>query len=269
NNRFYPDNALPGITVTDPMDGNQTFTIHPFNNANPSAGDPTSETNRGYMMRYAQWLINSLGVDGLRIDAGRHVPYGQSGDAYNPQNLNIPALIDRAVYRESTRNNLDGTQRQVFSFQEIFTGDQNLLQTFVRKDINPSSPSVVGGNRDVLDFPMWFAMRTNFTGDGTHNNWYNVRNASFDGHDDGLANNGSQGVGFVINHDDGKGNAADQNNDYIVLDNVAHAWTLIRAGNATVYFNAHEFDRSGNTSFFLKDGRGDALVGQYGSVVTN
>src|SRR5438874_4432155 len=113
NNRFYPDNALPGITVTDPMDGNQTFTIHPFNNANPSAGDPTSETNRGYMMRYAQWLINSLGVDGLRIDAGRHVPYGQSGDAYNPQNLNIPALIDRAVYRESTRNNLDGTQHQV------------------------------------------------------------------------------------------------------------------------------------------------------------
>ena len=87
--------------------------------------------------------------------------------------------------------------------------------------INPATPNVVGGNRDVLDFPMWFAMRTNFTADGTHNNWYNVRNASFDGHDDGLANNGSQGVGFVINHDDGKGNAADQNNDYIVLDNVA------------------------------------------------
>ena len=103
------------------MDGNQTFTIHPFNNVNPSAGDPTSETNRGYMMRYAQWLINSLGVDGLRIDAGRHVPYGVTNDPYNPQNLNIPALIDRAVYRESRRTNLDGSQRQVFSFSEVYT----------------------------------------------------------------------------------------------------------------------------------------------------
>jgi len=111
-------------------------------------------------------------------------------------------------------------------------------------------------------------MRNNFTGDGTHNNWYNVRSSSQDSQDDGLANNGSQSIRFVINHDDGKGDANNQNNDYIVLDNVAHAWTLFQPGNSYVYFNGHEFDRTGNTTFFLKDGRGDALGGMYGTIIT-
>ena len=56
---------------------------------------------------------------------------------------------------------------QTFSFQEVFTGDKAFNQQFIRKDINPATPNVVGGNRDVLDFPMWFAMRANFTGDGS------------------------------------------------------------------------------------------------------
>lgn len=268
NARYYPDQQLPGITVTDPAMGG-TYTIRPFNINNPLAGDATSETNAGYMMRYAQWLVNDIGVDGLRIDAARHVPYGQDNDPYNPNDLNMPALVDRATFGQSRRTNLDGTPRQVFNFQEVFSGDQNLLQQFVRKDINPATPNVVGGNRDVLDFPMWFAMRNNFTSDGTKNNWYNVRSASFDAHDDGLANNGSQGIGFVINHDDGKGDVNNPGGNYVVLDNVAHAWILMRPGNAYVYYNAHQFDRSGNTTFFLKDGRGDALGGQYGNIITN
>ncbi len=268
NRRFYPDQSLPGITVTDPATGGGAYTIHPYNTASPGAGDPMSETNAGYMMRYAQWLVNDIGVDGLRIDAARHVPYGQQPDAYNPNDLDMPSLIDRATYRQSTRTNLDGTQRTVFNFQEVFTGDKGFNQQFIRKDINPATPNVVGGNRDVLDFPGWFAMRSNLTSNGTRNNWYNIRYSSQDSQDDGIANNGSQSVRFVINHDDGRGNANDQANDYIYLDNVAHAWTLLQPGNAYVYNNAHEFDRAGNSTFFLKDGRGDALGGQYGNIIT-
>jgi hypothetical protein len=93
NARFYPDTSLPGITVTDPANGGGTYTIYPFNKDNPLAGDPTAESSLGYIMRYAQWLVNDVGVDGLRIDAARHVPYGQGGDAYNPQTLNVPALV--------------------------------------------------------------------------------------------------------------------------------------------------------------------------------
>lgn len=268
NKRFYPDNSLPGITVTDPFNGGGSYTIHPYNLADPSQGDPSSETNVGYMMRYAQWLVNDVGVDGLRIDAARHVPYGADSDPYNPNDINVPALIDRAVFRQSRRTNLDGSQRTTFSFQEVFTGDKGFNHQFVRKDINPNTPSVVGGNRDVLDFPAWFAMRNNLTSDGLTNNWYDIRYASQDSQDDGISNNGSESIRFVINHDDGKGNSSAQNSDYIYLDNVAHAWTLMQPGNAYVYFNSHEFDRTGNTTFFLKDGRGDALGGQYGNIIT-
>src|SRR5262249_10955257 len=87
------------------------------------------------------------------------------------------------------------------------------------------------------------------------NDWRNVVNASLDYQDDGLANNGSQGVAFVSSHDDF--------GPY--LDNVAYAYALMRPGNAIVYFNAKEF---GNGRSFPKPGRGDALGGLYGDRIT-
>src|SRR5262249_3192409 len=49
------------------------------------------------------------------------------------------------------------------------------------------------------------------------------------------------------------------------LGNVAYAYTLMRPGNAIVYFNAKEF---GPSRPFPKDGRGDALGGLYGNTIT-
>jgi hypothetical protein len=79
--------------------------------------------------------------------------------------------------------------------------------------------------------------------------------ASQDSQDDNIANNGSQGVAFVQSHD--------SFGPY--LGNVAYAYTLMRPGNAIVYFNAKEF---GANRDFPKDGRGDALGGFYGNTVT-
>ncbi|HEV8291631.1 MAG TPA: hypothetical protein VGP94_06890, partial [Tepidisphaeraceae bacterium] len=243
NRRFYPDRNLQPIMVFDPTTGESNIPIYPFNNANPMAGDPVSENAMGYLMRYAQWMVQNVGVDGFRIDAAKHVyPFALT-------------YFDRAVYRSSFRTNLDGSQRQVFSFQEAYSGDKAFLQTFVRKDINPATPGVIGGNRDVLDFPLFFALRDNLTNNGTINNWHNIHNASVDSQDDGLANNGSQGVAFVISHDDG--------GPY--MSNIAHAFVLMRPGNVNVYTNAHEF---GTNRDFPKDGRGDALGGYYGDAIT-
>jgi hypothetical protein len=253
NRRFYPDLNGPSRTV---VDGGVSYTVYDYNTANPSAGDPTSETVTGYMMRYAQWLIQDIGLDGLRVDAARHVPLGAYHPTFNPNSVNIPRLIDRAVAGASRRTNLDGTSRSVFQFQEVFNGDPNFLQTFIRKSAAPGDTT--NPNRDVLDFPMWFAMRNGLSANDSQNNWYNIRNASQDNRDDGLANNGSQSIGFVVNHDEGG----------VHLSNVAHAWILMRPGNAYVYFRGNGFDRSGNNSFFLKDGRGDALGGLYGNIIT-
>src|SRR5262249_15111491 len=134
-------------------------------------------------------------------------------------------------------------------------GNKALLQQYIRKDINPNDPGRIGGNRDVLDFPLYFALQQNLTGNGLQNDWRNVVGASQDSQDDGLANNGSQGVSFVSNQDVFAP----------YLGNVAYAYTLTRPGNALVYFNGKEF---GNRDF-PKDGRGDALGGLYGNAITN
>ena len=254
NRRFYPDLDDSSRTV---VDGGVAYTVHDFNPADPAAGDPVAEGVDGTMMRYAQWLVQDLGLDGLRVDAARHVPLGSANDPFNPTQVDVPRLVDRAVAGASTRTNLDGTPRSVFQFQEVFNGDPDFLQTFVRK--SASAGDTTDPNRDVLDFPMWFAMRDHLTANSGSNNWYDIRNASQDARDDGLANNGSQSIGFVVNHDEGG----------VHLSNVAHAWILTRPGNAYVYFRGNDFDRTGNTQFFLKDGRGDALGGLYGSVVTD
>ena len=112
----------------------------------------------------------------------------------------------------------------------------------------------MGGNRDALDFPLFFALRSNLTGNGFANNWHGIRGASQDFQDDGLQN-GSQGVSFVVRLSSGCRCFID----------VACAYTLMRPGNALVYLNAKEF---GENRDFPNDGKDDALGGFYGETIT-
>lgn len=242
NRRFYPDRNGQPIVVFDPATGEQNIPIYSFNRQNPMAGDPVEENATGYLMRNMQWLVQEVGVDGFRLDAVKH---------FEPWVMNY---LDRAVYRSSFRTNLDGTQKQVFSYSEVFDGNKGFVQSYIRKDINPNDPGRVGGNRDVLDFPQFFALRDNLSANGFGNDWRNVVNAGMDVNDDGR-HNGSQGVLFVASHD--------EFGPY--LSNVAHAYALMQPGNAVVYFNGKEH---GNGRDFPKDGRGDALGGQYGERIT-
>ena len=73
NRRFYPDVGHRTVLVFDPRTGEQNIPVHAFNLENPLAGDPTAENATGYLMRNAQWLVQAIGVDGLRIDAAKHV----------------------------------------------------------------------------------------------------------------------------------------------------------------------------------------------------
>jgi alpha-amylase len=242
NRRFYPDTSLPGMTVFDPQT-NQTVTIHPFNTSNPMAGTPVEENATGLLMRHTQWMVQEIGIDGFRLDAVKHMPAW------------VMNYFDRSVYRAIQKPLLDGSTQHVFSFGEALDGNRALIQQYIRKNLNTGTIGQVRGNRDALDFPLFFAMRDNLSGNGAANNWQNVVNASQDVQDDGLANNGSQGVAFVQSHDDFGA----------YLDDVAHAYTLMRPGNAIVYFNARQF---GNNRSFPKDGKRDAIGGLYGDTVT-
>ena len=244
NRRFYPSHITPGRTLYDPAT-NETFTVHDFrgDGSEIADGTPVEENALGYLMRNAQWYVQDVGFDGFRLDAVKHM---------EPWVLNY---LDRAVYAANPRRLLDGSVDHAFSFGEALDGNQGLLQSYVRKDIDPSRPDVVGGNRDVLDFPLHFALKGNLSNNGFQNDWRRVVAASFDRNDDGLANNGSQGVAFDASHDDA---GAD-------LGNVANAYLAMRPGNWVVYHNARQF---GDNRDFPKDGRGDALGGLYGDAIT-
>lgn len=242
NARFYPDRDSPGRTI---YNNGQAIAIYDFNLSNPMAGDAVPENATGYLMRNAQWLVQTVGVDGFRLDATKHMETW------------VLEYLDIAVFNAIKKPLLDGSQKHVFSFGEYFDDDVSKIQSTIRKDIgkNGRGPNDVGGNRDALDFPLFSALGNNLSSNGVQNDWRNVIDATLDRNDDGLANNGSQGIGFVASHDS-TGPA---------LSNVAHAFVLMRPGNANVYFNAKEF---GGGRDFPKDGRGDALGGLYGGTIT-
>lgn len=245
NRRFYPKIGFDPKTLRDPATtgNNNTFTVHSFNPDDPLGGTPVEENATGYLMRNAQWLIQVIGVDGFRLDAEKHMDYF------------VLDYLDRAVYRANPRKLLDGSTKHVFSYGEVFDGDAGKLLSYIRKDINPADAQKVGGNRDVFDFKLHFALKGNLEQTGTANAWQNIRGASIDFADDG-SHNGSSGVKFVHNHDVHKPFA---------LDSVAHAYVLMMPGNAAVYFNGKEF---GDGRDFPKDGRSDALSVGNSSVVT-
>ncbi|QDU34914.1 cytoplasmic alpha-amylase [Poriferisphaera corsica] len=241
NRRFYMDTGTTKKTFYEPRTG-LTFEFYEFNSDDPTAGDPIEEDARGYLMRNARWLVEEIGVDGFRIDAAKH---------FQGQNLDY---FDAAVFDANPRKLLDGSTQDVFSYLEVFDYNPYTLGGYVRKDIDPNNRGTAGGNRDVLDFSLFGAMRGNLSKNGYNNSFYNMVYESMDYIDDHMMN-GSSGVKFVNSHDE---HGAE-------LNNVAHAYTLMMPGNSIVYFNAKEF---GDGRDFPKDGRGDALGGVWGNTIT-
>ncbi|MFM7413657.1 MAG: autotransporter-associated beta strand repeat-containing protein [Planctomycetota bacterium] len=242
NARFYADRNLGGTILYNPKTGQNTA-LYSFNTSDPTAGDATAENATGLLMRNARWLINDVGVDGFRLDAARH---------FEPWLMNY---FDEAVYRASRRTLLNGAPREVFSFSESASTDRaNLMSQFVRKDVGLIPANQIAGNRDALDFAQFWPIKYNLSSNGTANDFRNMVYAGLDVYDDGKVN-GSNGVVFVQSHDDFGPD----------MMNVAYAFSLMRPGNAIVYYNAYEhYDP---LRAFPKPGRGDAL-GNYGSTIT-
>ena len=257
NHRFYPDIGHNTIYVYDPATGGSDIPVHQFNLGDPMAGDAVAENATGYLMRNAQWLVQVIGVDALRIDAAKHV-----------QGFTLD-YIDRAIYRQNPRPLLDGSTQHVFAYSEVYDADPAVLHPHVKKTIDPGDIGTIGGNRDTLDFKLYFAMKENLergtrpgweNWDGMRYAWYRIKDTGLDvspanGQGDTL-HNGNAGVTFVQSHDV---------HTPWQLGNVAHAYTLMMPGNTVVYFNGKEL---GDDRPFPKDGRRDALDVRNGSALT-
>ncbi len=220
NYQFYPD-----LDLSPNADG-----VYPFNVDDPMAGDPYADNATGLLLRHIQWMVEVVGVDGFRVDAQKHV-FEWFFDAF----------YDKHLY-ERGRTWFDGSATTPFSFGEVLDSDWDLLGGYIRKDGY--------GNRDVLDYSLYFSLCNNLNGTG-YGQWGNVVGASID-MSDGYTD-GSRGVQFVSNHDLDPPGAS----------NLAYAFILTRPGYPIVYFNAKEMGSS-----WPKSGRGDALGGEYGELIT-
>ncbi len=222
NRMFYPDRNLTPNSLG----------IYPFNLSDPMQGDPVLENATGVLLRNTQWLLEVIGADGFRIDAQKHIP-----------EWFFTNLYDNVVWQRG-RTALDGTRRTPLSFGEVFDGDWGILAGYIRKD--------GFGNRDVLDFPLFFALRDQLSGTG-FGVWSTIVTQTIDASDGG-AQDGTRGVSFTRSHDSQPG--AD--------DNLGHAFILTKPNLPVVYFNAGQF----GSRPFPQPGRGDALGGQFGTIVT-
>jgi hypothetical protein len=156
-------------------------------------------------------------------------------------------------------------------FSEIADGSPGNVQPYIRRDLPDklainTTDTTVKGNRDALDFPLFWRMVDNLSSNGTQNNWHGIRGASTDSNDRPAGtqvwhSDGSQGVTFVDSHDEHSGLRPH-------LYKVAYAYTLMKPGNAIVYMNAKEFGEGrnfphdiGGSSYSMSN---DALGGYHG-----
>jgi hypothetical protein len=230
NLRFYPDTDPRSPAVLGDTSAHQ-HSPSGFDLDNPAAGDPVEENTNDLLARYCRWMVEVVGVDGFRLDAAKHVPTFFWNDIY-----------DRAV------SGIGPGGSTPYSFGEVIEHHNlDLLRSYTRKD--------GFGNRDVLDFPLYFNMREVLNARG-FGDMRLLERASVDVAD-GNPNDGSLGVTFVQNHDELAPPPAS--------DNLAYAHILTRTGYPIVYFNAGGF---GGGRDFPRPGRGDALGGEFGDIIT-
>lgn len=241
NARFYPDTALAPITFTNPGptgDG-QSWTIHPFNTANPMAGDARVENATGLLNRFAQWQLDEFKVDGFRLDAAKHIPQWFWNNYFDP------IMFNRRTFP-------NGSKGTAFSFGESVESN-SFVQTYIRRD--------GFGNRDALDLNEAGALRDimNQRGFGS---WSNATNASIDLTNDGLQD-GDQGVHHVFSHDNGSAGSGSSAPSLPGASNYAmpqNVYVLFRTGVPMIYFNGREMHtRFTNRGFWPREGNPTAL----------
>jgi len=244
NARIYPDLALGSITINNPgtsRNGPITLTRHSFNTADPMAGDAVTDNATGLLMRWSQWMIEEIGVDGFRLDALKHTP-----------SFFWDQFFDSAIHM--TRTTPDGRQVNPFTFGENVTGNFNTINNLTRKDSF--------ANRDALDIQGAARLRDLLSAGG-FGTWSGINANADSGHldaaDDGLIN-GSLGVNHVFSHDNGtngNGNSLPSLPSERAQGHQMHAYMLMRPGRAIVYHHARGIPRT--SGFFPREGASKAL----------
>lgn len=238
NRRLYPDRQLSPTTFTNE---GQSFTIYPFNTADPMAGDPITENATGLLMRWAQWMLEDVGVDGFRLDASKHTP-----------TWFWRTYFDAAVHNRWRRP--DGVLATPYSFGENVADNGFILGNQFRRD--------GFADRDALDINGSGQLRSlvNGAGLGTWDAVLFSGGGHLDFSDDGF-HNGSAGVNHTHSHDNGTNGDGGTRPGLPTLRQqgfFANAYVLLRRGPAIIYHNARGVNRA-TFDFWPREGISLAL----------
>lgn len=245
NAAFYPDRDTTPIWISNPgtsrNPGGWSYYRYSYDAAEPLSGDAIADNTTGYLMRWAQWMLESRRIDGFRLDAHKHAPTW-FWDTY----------FDSAVHM--SRIDPNGDRANPFTFGENVTGNFDMLANYVRRDSFAT--------RDALDIQGSARLRevVNAAGFGSWGGLFsNPDTAHLDIADDGQSN-GSVGVNHVFSHDNGStGNGGSMPTLPTARQQgyPEHAYLLMRPGRPIVYHHARGLPRSGG--FFPREGEPLAL----------
>ena len=195
---------------------------------------PVAEDVREYLERWMKWLVGTIGFDGFRLDAVKHMPPGYLGWA-----------PDQAAAGGFSKGNLLPTLLSQYPNLTIFAEDYTSGSYELREYAKTGT--------HLLDFPLFFGMKNVFNSNGLGNLDATLGNGYGTDPATGLAYqfggiSPDTAVDFVHSHDDGPPTSS----------NMAHAFILGKPGRSKIYYDGNNIE-PGNYTFFPKPGRYDAL----------
>lgn len=221
--------------------GKPSFIRHPRTAQYYPNGTPAAEDVRQFLKRWTWYLSTVYDFDGFRLDAVKHTP-PSFFDAALGQPGSVSSNGEALPYAYSVKPNL-------YIFGENFTSNAYELREFTKTGMN------------MLDFPLKFNLDNLFNSSGFNNissalaNGYGLDGATGLPYEHGGLGR-DLSISFVQSHDQGPPYS----------NNIAHAFTLTKAGRSKVYFDGNNI-QAGNWANFPRPGRGDA-IGDFGNTVT-
>jgi|GEM_PF-687989 len=256
-NMFNRD--LLGLADLSQEDGNATgnpITLPPYaqftgvgeptfirNNTVPQyypGGTPTSETVGQYLRRWMVWLSTTIGFDGFRLDAVKHVPPTVFGFA--PEQ---PMWSGATFTHGDIINVVRAAAPEAYFFGENYAGINSTTERYSQREYLKTG-------MNLIDFPLVFNLRDVLNSNGFGNLSAKLGNPyGVDTYGTPYQNGGFgplQSVGFLQSHDDGPPTS----------NNLGYAFLLTRPGRPKVYYDGNNI-LPGNWSNFPRPGRADAL----------
>lgn len=255
DNRFTGGNNTPGwsfVSGTSYLRHVGQYERYPYYSVDPNTY--SNETAQGMLDRWITWLGNAMDYDGLRLDAGKHVPwefFGQKGAGFLHEaqyNYN-----QRRGYSDSSNDEADQLfqnyvrRDDALIFAEILSYQSELAYWFGGQLTSPAN--CTRNPMRFLDYPLKQKLYTAFSSGDL---------ASLTAGGGGITP--ELGIMYAWGHDEAGPNKV----------NLAYAYILTHVGFPMVYFTGNNITWADNgTKTWMRPGYDSQALGDNGNDLRN